>query len=85
MQYIGGLGKLCKRVWAMGARTVDCVTIRPASSRFAIVALHLVDIGQTHINDPAITALVLLTWALWRNRHPDDEELWLLAVHYTTT
>ena len=41
VQDISVLDELCKLVWAMGARTVDCVAIRPALSRFAIVAVPL--------------------------------------------
>ena len=77
----------------MGDRTVDCVTSRPASSRFKAVAVPLLDPMESVIyrlnrgpetdNEPAdaITALVLLTWALWHSRHRGADELHLLTVH----
>ena len=82
LQNIGGVEPLCAMVWALGARTVDCVTIRPAG-RFAVTAVPLLEpfpglpeipyslnrgTGPHNDTEPAdaILALVLLTWSLWR-------------------
>ena len=71
-------------VWALGARIVNCLTIRPSSARFAVTAVPLLEPfpglpeipcssnrGRAWANEPpeAITALVLLAWSLWRAKN----------------
>jgi hypothetical protein len=98
-----GVGPLVELVFALGARTVDCVTIRPASTRYAVTAVPLLEPfpglpeipytlkrGNRTLNEPAdpITALVLLTWALWLKVHINDVDytpLYLVTVHHKAT
>jgi hypothetical protein len=98
-----GVGNLFELVLALGARTVDCVTIRPASTRYAVTAVPLLEPfpglpnipytlnrGNRTLNEPAdaITALVLLTWALWLKVHINDVDympLYLVTVHHKAT
>ena len=82
-----GFDNLCNQVWALGARTVDCVTIRPSGEHYAVTAVPLLEPfpgvpeipyslnrGTMTTNEPAdaIMALVMLTWALWWAVHHDD-------------
>ena len=87
-------------VWALGARIVNCLTISPSSNRFAVTAVPLLDPfpglpevpysikrdGSSNNEPPeAITALVLLAWAMWRGRNHDKKgyrPLRLLTVHH---
>jgi hypothetical protein len=97
-----GFDDLFGHVWALGARTVDCVTIRPASSRYAVTAVPLLDPfpglpdvpytlnrdGRPNEPADAITALVLLTWALYAAVHHteiDYTPLCLVTVHHKAT
>jgi len=94
-----GCDNLCSMVWALGARTVNCLTVRPSSEKYAVAAWPLLDpfpglpqIPYTlnrdrNANEPAdaITALVLLTWALWwevHHRQADYTPLSLVTVHH---
>ena len=79
-------------VLALGARIVNCLTIRPSSARFAVTAVPLLEPfpglpeipcsikrGRWSANEPpeAITALVLLAWCLWRAKNRSDNYIYM--------